>query len=228
MRRRGSSRSLGAPNAACLAVWGPCVPSQPTHLISSHSRPHQPCATSPLLFCTLLLSFRPQTVLKSSNANLFRSKPLPLPCPTPPPYYRRPGPSRAQCVCPPQARRPEPGAPYRRAAEAPSPHACPACEPYFIPIQPGQPMPFAGCAALVRLGAAYVPTFFLPFGYTHCHATRVPRRLARPRGSRPQGAFSRVLASAHCLLLFCLLLPNRNPTLPRWYSLPCPIRLTTQ
>lgn len=82
--RRGSSRSRGAPNAACLAVWGPCALSQPTHPISSHSRPHQPCATSPLLFCTLLHSFRPQTVLKSSNANLFRSKPLPLPCPTPP------------------------------------------------------------------------------------------------------------------------------------------------
>lgn len=110
MRRRGSSRSLGARMQPALLSGGPACHLSPP--ISSHSRPHQPCATSPLLFCTLLHSFRPQTVLKSSNANLFRSKPLPLPCPTPPnpPYYRRPGPSRAQCVCPSQARRPEPGA----------------------------------------------------------------------------------------------------------------------
>lgn len=51
--------------------------------------------------------------------------------------------------------------------------------------------------------------------HTPCHAPRVPRA-PDPQfsGGRPQGAFSRGLASAHCLLLFCLLLPNRNPPFP--------------
>jgi hypothetical protein len=216
---------LGLPKEAGLAVWGLCAPSPPSSRLNpSHARTdlrkRAPC------FVRCRTRSDRKTVLKSSNANLFRSKPLPLPRPTLPTTG---APARAGrpllCSLP----SPHAGAPARagravshRAARGAPAFACPACKPDFIPIQHGRHCHSAGCAAaLVRLGAAPdVPLFFPPFGFSHslpCLSS--PARAGRPGGSRPpaRGLQPRAGVSALSFVVFGLPAAQPQP------HLPCPL-----
>ena len=167
-------RSLGVGRGGATAA-PPALPyGRSSPIVRPRTDPQpctQPAQTSPL-FCTLLHSFRPQTVLKSSNANLFRSKPLPLPYPLL--SAPRPEPDAVCCApsrCPGSSRACRIAAPPER-----SPLLAPLASTLFHPFtachchSAGAP---PWCDWALRLMCRY---FFLHLvSHTPCHAPRVPR-----------------------------------------------------
>ncbi len=178
---------------------------------TTHGPPalHPTCANEPpVLYAAALVPTTNSSEIQQRKPLSFQALASPLPSPT------TGAPARAgRSLFTPQVRQAEPGAPAgcQQPPEAPRPPACPACQPYFIRFNTAATairwMRRPGAIWALRLMCRY---FFLHLvSHTHCHATRVLRVPAAP-WALPQGAFRRGLASAHCLLLFCLLLPNRN------------------